>query len=54
MATAAAPTPATRQSDERPNGVSLPVGLHSSGAFGAINGSTDGADFLSVGARYRS
>lgn len=26
---------------------------HRSGAFGAINGSTNGADFLSVGARYR-
>ena len=26
---------------------------HRSGAFGLINGSTNGADFLSVGARYR-
>jgi hypothetical protein len=26
---------------------------HRSGVFGLINGSTNGADFLSVGARYR-
>lgn len=43
--TVAAPAPPEREGLFRPH--------HRSGAFGAINGSTNGADFLSVGARYR-